>query len=301
MKIFALLAILSCASATVIDTLGELGQTTILELLELTGLTEALEGEGPFTVFAPKQEVFDNLPEGLLDELASDLESLAKGLTYHVADGRYESTEAANDLLIPTLEGSDLRVNVYDVEGTTVVTVAGVPIDINQVDIEAGNGLIHFLDFVILDVPDFDAVGTLLDFDPELATFTALEHAAVISGALADIQAAEDVTLLAPIDTDLFTIEAIEEALANGEVDLETIRLVLGDHVVRGTQFSVGIGQRKEFETSTGNTYVAAFSEENGYYIEDTEGNFLADIIAGDIPTLQGVVHIIDRPILLAA
>jgi hypothetical protein len=39
---------------------------------------------------------------------------------------------------------------------------------------------------------------------------------------------------------------------------------------------------------------------EFGYYIEDIDGNFLADIIDGDIPSLQGVIHLIDRPIMLA-
>jgi uncharacterized surface protein with fasciclin (FAS1) repeats len=189
--------------------------------------------------------------------------NIFQGLTYHVADGLFPSSAAENDLLIPTLEGSDLRVNIYDVSGLTIVTVAGAPIDLNQIDIEADNGLIHFLNYVILDVPDFDAVGTLLDFDPDVATFTALEHAATISGALADIQAAEDFTLLAPIDSDLFTVDAIDEALANGEVDLETIRLALGDHVVSGTQFSIGLGLRKEFQTSSGNTLVATFSAGN--------------------------------------
>lgn len=62
----------------------------------------------------------------------------AQGLTYHVATGSYMSSDLANDITLPTVQGTPLRVNVYSVGGDTVATVAGVPIDLTMVDIDAG-------------------------------------------------------------------------------------------------------------------------------------------------------------------
>jgi uncharacterized surface protein with fasciclin (FAS1) repeats len=59
-------------------------------------------------------------------------------LTYHVAAGTYMSTDLADDITVPTVQGTPLRVNVYSVGGDTVATVAGVPIDLTMVDIDAG-------------------------------------------------------------------------------------------------------------------------------------------------------------------
>jgi hypothetical protein len=48
------------------------------------------------------------------------------------------SSDLANDITLPTVQGTPLRVNVYSVGGDTVATVAGVPIDLTMVDIDAG-------------------------------------------------------------------------------------------------------------------------------------------------------------------
>ncbi len=63
---------------------------------------------------------------------------ITQGLTYHVAAGTYMSTDLADDITVPTVQGTPLRVNVYSVGGDTVATVAGVPIDLTMVDIDAG-------------------------------------------------------------------------------------------------------------------------------------------------------------------
>ncbi|CAG0922957.1 unnamed protein product [Notodromas monacha] len=302
MKLFVFFALLGLAAAapgqrTVLDTLTELGQTTIVELIELAGLTDALNGEGPFTAFVPKQEVFDNLPQEIIDEITGDLELLAKGLTYHVAPGTFLSTDAVNEALIPSLQGAELRINIYEVDGETVATVTGVPIDLTQVDIEASNGIIHFLDFIILDVPDYNTVDTLLNFPADSGyTFEALAFAAGSVDAVSDALAGTDYTLLAPVDSEGFTVAVVEELLG----DLDYITSVLLDHAASGTVYSVGIGARKEFTTVGGNTIVIEFTEDQGFIVTDTAGNFLADVIAGDIPTTQGVVHLLDRPIILA-
>ena len=61
--------------------------STLVTALDAAGLVEALEGEGPFTVFAPTNDAFAALPEGTLDALLADVPALTDVLLYHVAEG----------------------------------------------------------------------------------------------------------------------------------------------------------------------------------------------------------------------
>lgn len=298
MKLFILcvfLGLTASSHGTIVDVLTEMGQQTILDLLEQTELTEALSGEGPFTAFVPKQEVFESLPQEIIDAITADTEALKRVLLYHVADGSFMSTDLAQDALLPTLADADLRVNIYDVEGETVATVAGIPIDLTMVDIDAGNGVIHFLDFVILSIPSGDTMETL-DSLAGSVTFEAIKHAVQELNLGENIASAMDITVLAPIDSDAFNVAVVDELLA----DPDALTAILSDHVAQGVYFSVGIGLSHEYETIGGNTIVVAFDEETGYAVYDTAGNLLADVIAGDIPTTQGVLHLLDRPIIIA-
>ncbi len=62
--------------------------STLVTALQAAGLAEALQGEGPFTVFAPTNAAFDALPEGALEGLLADPEALSNVLLYHVVEGK---------------------------------------------------------------------------------------------------------------------------------------------------------------------------------------------------------------------
>lgn len=121
------------------------GSFTILtELLETAGLVETLQGEGPFTVFAPTDEAFAALPEGTLEELMKEenKDALIQILSYHVVPGSVTSIELAEGE-VQTVEGSPVMIKLGDavmVNDATVVTP----------DVEASNGVIHVIDKVIL-------------------------------------------------------------------------------------------------------------------------------------------------------
>jgi uncharacterized surface protein with fasciclin (FAS1) repeats len=112
--------------------------------LTAAGLIETLQGEGPFTVFAPNDDAFAALPAGLLEKLLlpENLAVLTSILTYHVVAGKVMSTDVmAGD--VPTVEGSTL----------TLGTTEGVQVNDATVilaDVEASNGVIHVIDKVIL-------------------------------------------------------------------------------------------------------------------------------------------------------
>ena len=76
------------AEKDIVSVATEAGSfTTLITALDAASLTSVLEGEGPFTVFAPTDEAFAALPEGALEGLLANPVELAKVLTLHVVSG----------------------------------------------------------------------------------------------------------------------------------------------------------------------------------------------------------------------
>lgn len=125
------------------------GLSTLAAALDAAGLTETLQGAGPFTVFAPSDDAFAALPPGLLDALLlpENKDALTKILTYHVVPG----TVMAADVMdgdVATVEGQSITLSTTDgvtINGATVL----------EADITADNGVIHVIDAVLLP-PDVD-------------------------------------------------------------------------------------------------------------------------------------------------
>ena len=118
--------------------------TTLATALTEAGLVDALKGEGPFTVFAPTDEAFKNLPEGALDNLLKDKEALKNVLLYHVVSGNVSSAQVVDLDKATTLNGSDLKIKTEN--GKVMINDA----DVIGADVEASNGIIHVIDKVLL-------------------------------------------------------------------------------------------------------------------------------------------------------
>jgi uncharacterized surface protein with fasciclin (FAS1) repeats len=120
------------------------GFSTLVAALTAAGLVETLQGEGPFTVFAPNDAAFAALPEGLLEKLLlpENVAILTSILTYHVVGAKVLSTEVvAGDAA--SVEGSNLA----------LATDMGVMVNdatVIQADVEASNGVIHVIDKVLV-------------------------------------------------------------------------------------------------------------------------------------------------------
>jgi len=113
--------------------------------LKATGLDQKLASGGPYTIFAPTDEAFDALPEGVVEELLKpeNRDTLIKILTYHVVQGE-KSSSTLQSGATETLEGASVQVNVSS-SGVMVNDAKVV-----QPDIQASNGVIHVIDKVIL-------------------------------------------------------------------------------------------------------------------------------------------------------
>ena len=129
----------------IIETATTNGDFTILmKAVKVAGLEDALNGDGPFTVFAPTDKAFKALPKGTLEALLKDKEKLSSILTYHVVSGKVSSKQVVELDKAKTLNGQDVKINSNDdgvmVDDATVVTT----------DIDCTNGVIHVIDKVIL-------------------------------------------------------------------------------------------------------------------------------------------------------
>jgi uncharacterized surface protein with fasciclin (FAS1) repeats len=118
--------------------------TTLATALTEAGLVDALEGKGPFTVFAPTDEAFKNLPDGALDNLLKDKEALKNVLLYHVVSGDISSAQIVDLNEVKTLNGSEIKIKTSD--GKVMVNNA----DVIGADVDASNGIIHVIDKVLL-------------------------------------------------------------------------------------------------------------------------------------------------------
>ena len=118
---------------------------TLAAAVTAAGLVETLQGNGPFTVFAPTDEAFADIPSEV-DKLLKpeNKEKFFKILTYHVVRGKMEAADLEDGQELTTVEGSKLKVMIKD--GTVRVGNAKV----TSADISVSNGVIHVIDKVLL-------------------------------------------------------------------------------------------------------------------------------------------------------
>ena len=118
--------------------------TTLATALEAADLVGVLQGDGPFTVFAPTDEAFAKLPAGTVEALLKDKKALTRVLTYHVVPGRVMAKQVVGLSEAATVAGIEAPIQVRNGEvwvgGAKVVTT----------DIVAKNGVIHVIDSVML-------------------------------------------------------------------------------------------------------------------------------------------------------
>jgi uncharacterized surface protein with fasciclin (FAS1) repeats len=130
--------------ATILETASGAGVfTTLLAAVDAAGLREALEGPGPFTVFAPVDDAFAALPPGTVQTLVDNPPQLARILKYHVLSGSHTQADLVAQAEWPSLEGAPLpirRSEPFEVKNATVVTA----------DIACENGVVHVIDRVML-------------------------------------------------------------------------------------------------------------------------------------------------------
>lgn len=132
--------------------------TTLVAAVKAAGLVETLKGPGPFTVFAPTNKAFDNLPKGTVDMLLKpeNKAKLTAVLTYHVVAGKLDSKtlmekvkEGHGKAMLKTVQGEDLTVSKKG-KHLMVTDSKGNSATITIEDVYQSNGVIHVVDKVLM-------------------------------------------------------------------------------------------------------------------------------------------------------
>jgi len=125
--------------------------STLVAAVKAASLVETLQGEGPFTVFAPTNDAFSALPEGTLDTLLKpeNVDQLKAILTYHVVAGKVMAADLSNDQEVTTVQGGKLTVKIAD-GAVHLVDAKGSQVMVEKADVNADNGVVHVVGGVLL-------------------------------------------------------------------------------------------------------------------------------------------------------
>ena len=133
--------------------------TTLVAAVKAAGLVEVLQTKGPFTVFAPVNDAFENLPEGTVSTLLrpENKATLAAVLTYHVVPGKMDFAAlstlvrvAGGKATLVTVAGGRLTVMMNGPHNIVIMDEKGGTANVSTYDIYQSNGVIHSIDAVLL-------------------------------------------------------------------------------------------------------------------------------------------------------
>lgn len=132
--------------------------TTLVAAVKAADLVTTLNGDGPFTVFAPVNAAFDKLPKGTVETLLKpeNKAMLASILTYHVVSGKFMAADVMKAIKdnkgkfsIPTVQGGMLTATVKGGKVMLMDEKGGMS-TIVMTDVAASNGVIHAIDTVVM-------------------------------------------------------------------------------------------------------------------------------------------------------
>lgn len=310
--------------------------TTLVAAIKAAGLVETLAGEGPFTVFAPTDEAFNNLPDGLVAALVKPENKaiLQKILTYHVVPAKLMASDVVagitgnNGMLSATTASGgkfsvmqDMgKVKIKDAQGNVATVVA--------TDIAGSNGVIHVIDRIIL--PAGVDPAALLKAPMMAEAHSKASHsmsnepkemgpsiAAVASGndnfktlvtALSAVNLVEtfdspgEYTVFAPTDAAFGKLpEGTVNALVTDQKD--ALKGILAYHVVPAKITAAKLLKAIEnannyymMQTLGGETLVATVKDGNVQLI-DGNGN-RSTVVITDVEASNGIIHAIDTVIM---
>ncbi len=274
-------AVILPESRTIADIAVEDGRfNTLVTALTEAELVETLQGEGPFTVFAPTDDAFAALPEGTVEALLADIPTLTDILLYHLVEGKVMAADVVELDQAMTVQGqyADITTDM----GKVMLDNAEVVIT----DIETSNGVIHVIDAVIL--PENR---TIADIAVEDGRFTTLVSALSEADLVETLQGEGPFTVFAPTDDAFAALPA--GALEALVADIDALTITLLDHVVDGKVMAADVVELdgQEVETLAGSS--ALIKIDDGVYV----GNAL--VVITDIEASNGVIHVIDSVLLL--
>ena len=284
------------SSNTIVDIAGGEDFTTLAAALERAGLIETLQGEGPFTVFAPTNAAFDALLAELeiegLDQVTDA--QLTEILLNHVVSGKVLSTDLTAGYVNTLATGAqDTKISVL------VDLTDGVKLNnratVTTPNIDADNGVVHVIDNVLTVPSIVDAALANANFSilVEALTDSRLASADFVNTLNGD----GPFTVFAPTNAAFQNLlDSNDDWNSLADIPAATLEAVLKYHVVVGDNVTSGeIVDGLTPTTFEGSTFT--INTTNGVVITDKGGNESTVQIA-DVQTSNGVIHAINRVLL---
>jgi len=261
---------------TIVETAIEAGSfKTLVAAVQAAGLVDALNSPGPFTVFAPTDDAFAEIPTDTLNALLEDKEKLTSILTYHVVSGRLLAAQVMRKNSLITLQGGALSVDITDgvkIDGANVI----------QADISCSNGKIHVIDKVLMPKNIVEtAVGA--------GIFNTLVTAVQAADLVDTLSGPGPFTVFAPTDAAFAKVPAptLNALLA----DKDALTNVLTYHVAPGKLMLNDVISMGMIKTVQGSE-IAVNDDCAGVMLDN------ALVVKTNIVTSNGVIHVIDEVLL---
>ncbi|MDX1673455.1 MAG: fasciclin domain-containing protein [Longimicrobiales bacterium] len=259
---------------------GSADLETLVTAVQAAGLDQDLQGDGPFTVFAPTDGSFESLPSGLVSALleSGNADVLQELLLGHVVSGRVEAADLSDGQTVTTLSGDELTVSI---DGGTVSIGGAV---VQTADVQATNGVVHIIGGVLtqgLNVVERARI------TPELSTLvTAVSEGDLVS----TLEGAGPFTVFAPTNSAFGALDAaaLDRLLADENQAL--LQKILTYHVIPGAVRSSDLTDDADVATAEGST--VRIDLDNGATVNGVA------ILTTDIEVENGVIHVIDGVLL---
>ena len=283
------LALASPASAfqsrsTILETAQDVGGFEILlSLVRTAGLGRDLQGDGPFTVFAPLNQAFLDLGPETIDALTQPENAglLASILTYHVLPGEFDAATLIGLDFVTTLNGQRLDL---EFDGQTLF-VDGNPVQL--ADVGTSNGIIHVIDTVLMPVQD-----SIAEVAEQAGIFGTLLTAISAAELEALLQRPGPFTVFAPTDDAFADLDpTLVQSLLEPANQAQLIEL-LAYHVVPNAAIYADQAVLAGSAVTLQGQAVTITTQNGSVFIDD------AQVVLADVEASNGVVHVIDAVLM---
>nr|ANV79090.1 secreted and surface protein containing fasciclin-like repeats and a Cu ion binding domain [uncultured Candidatus Thalassoarchaea sp.] len=256
---------------------------TLVDALVQADLVSTLQGDGPFTVFAPTDQAFADAGINLSTfDTDEEIAVLTDILLYHVyTAGAVYAADVTDGLTVAMANGDDASFTVTD--GTVMIGDATV----TTADVMASNGVIHVIDKVLMppaDLVDIAAVAMSTGMHDSLVA--ALVKADLVS----TVQGDGPFTVFAPTDQ-AFTNAGIDLDSFTTDEEIAALTNILLYHVYSGAVNAANVTDGLAVQMVNGD-YAQFTVTEGTVMIED------ATVTAADVMASNGVIHVIDKVLM---
>ena len=258
---------------------------SLVAALAHAGLVETLQGDGPFTVFAPTDAAFEAAGIDLSTfDTEAENETLSDILLYHVISGAVDAANVTDGLVATMVNGDNVTFTVTN--ETVMINDANV----TDRDVAASNGIIHIIDKVLLPPAEEPALEDISGVAAGTGVHDSLVAALTHAGLVATLQGDGPFTVFAPTD-EAFAEAGIDLSTFDNDEANATLADILTYHVYAGSVAAADVTDGMVATMVNGDD--ATFTVVNGTVMVGG-----ATVTTADVAASNGVIHVIDKVLM---